>query len=253
MMKYKVKSALALFLLASPILSGMEKIEHSTEATQPVSQALRRFPGYYYFLGLHTEMEGSLESYLKKSLLECLDTIEVAYHKIELLNFCAALECAAAVFLTRPLEEWTLVDLQKINALLMHNLPADDILFGVETINYNLGKFKTDNCLVNKQAVTLQGIRAEDAPEKARKTQLLSKLMNSKTPRLVDLLTEDELSFYDQLFVRTSDQCDVVVHLQEYLETLKTLSTKEEALFELASYAHTRLSQIHRSSKVIQT
>ncbi len=236
-----VKKLLIFSFLLPSVLAGME-----TSVVQLPLQnkdlSLKRFPIYYYIFGVHPcHMEG-VGDCSKETLNTTLSSIS-PQKAPELLNFCVALRVAQAVLLTRPVQEWTLSDLKKINALLMHDL-GDDLGKGLE-VNYNLGKFKKKPGMLFRETTSEANLHSLDTQEKVDLLNCFRKINSSPGSRLAECLTTKEQKIYDKYLIRISDCCDIPGHMKEYLEHLKGMAEQGLDHFAVGGYAHIRLTQIH--------
>ncbi|MBA3751741.1 Fic family protein [Candidatus Dependentiae bacterium] len=237
------KNILALTLLLPSFLNGMQK--ELPVPLQENTKPLKRFPGYYYF-NVHPEIEMPEGEITREKLVDLLHNSTLSSkQKIEYLNFWAALLVAEVVLLNKPIKSWTLSDLQKINALLMHDLNPDDLTI-LSVKNYNLGKWKDKNIFMDRFTIDENFLAAQDPEIKALVITTHEKASDlPQDQRLDQYLTKEELDCYDECWIRFSDIQDVPVHMNDYLETLSNMEKKNCSCFELASYAHTRLTLIH--------
>nr|MBA3751494.1 Fic family protein [Candidatus Dependentiae bacterium] len=246
-----VKSIMLLSFFISGALKSMDSFRVS-ESIQSGGVSLKRFPAYYYTMGARLSCAGKLEdrsfgiginNCSKHVVNLILSSMSSALRATELLNFCVALRVAQATLLTMSVQEWTLEDLKKIQALIMHNI-GDDFGKGL-FINDNLGKFKKKLGVLFKKTTNEVDFKLMDCEEKGAVMVVLQKLNSLPLARVSECLTLEEQKLYDKYFVRISDCCDVPLHMEEYLKNLKDLAKSTTDHFEIATFAHVRLTQIH--------
>ncbi len=242
------------FLPVLVILSSIQCMEQiSTQEKQPSieqEKALTSFPDYMYYYSawsnIHAIKGFPLGTRATPSLYQAAQQLQGAQRKQEFINMCATLLIMEATLLKKPFEEFTVEDIRKLNAFLLHGIhPYDDPTTTVEPW-YKPGIFRRGRIWVNRPRSPQT--ETEEKHEKEIMKPIETKIdhHNEDALELQEFLTPDEYEFYKKIYLEAPTGPAVHQKMQQMLDKMKFLYTKNGFyLGEIGSLMHVELTQIH--------
>lgn len=154
----------------------------------------------------------------------------------EFLNWCAAVVLAETCLLPKPIEEWTMEDLQKLNGILMQDA---ELRGDVKTIpQYKPGKIRAFGTIISRKQ-TISPLHSEIN----KMINILPKMDSYCATQEVDqFLSADELEVHDKFFMRIPSAAKLPFFAEEYIKTLKEMWSKSDE-YTCAAYAHNGLTK----------
>lgn len=245
----KVFFAAILTLFGCNVLHAMQESSQQkivqTETSKENAKQFYRFPAFLFFQP-HPEVEVTGKNFDREALQflihsfghNCKD--ELTRKGIQdLVDYACALYIAQAVLLTKPVEEWTLDDVQKINALLVDFDKMPNVLLAQRGLWKNgltlFARFPSDDP------------RAEQASlVHARISAIISHETIETPDALRQRLSEKDWNDLNQFFTFGRHSWTQIPHrMEEYIKTLHTLCREKSSPFKISGFAHQHLTETH--------
>ncbi len=194
--------------------------EDTLEVLNPIPDYLYFYSAWSWLLGIKGLPLGALST---PSLHTAAQQIEATKHKKEFINMCSTLLIMEAALLRKPFEEFTVEDIQKINALLLYGIQnrSTDPEASAEERNA-LGALRPGR-------IWIELPRATAAHVNPQKNPLLRSVMNKidlhheDALEIREFLTKEEYEAYKTIFLETPPAPWVAGKLEEMLTQAKTL------------------------------